>query len=443
MKVRSVQQLNVTNKNKNLIKTRDKYVLQNLKTQSSIKQTNATKTNQPLLKTTNMSKPISKTVSTVNIATKRLNDFSTADLMTTSLAETSSDTRFHGPNMEKEKSFSSKKYPKSFNSGSNVSEKSVKREGLIAPKITAKREGKSISKNGGGFVRQSEKSEKCIDKISKVKATSQEDKTKYVTSNVTSSLVPKSTIGNVKSSLDLPRGLHGKPRSKTKAKPKKVAVTSSEIYSSEINNDKILPDIPFVVENSDFDLADLIEASLKNIRSPRSIFDYNFSYMQRGDTSRPRHEILDIDRSKQLKFAQSNVVPNYFSGRKARENEILEKLSEKSEPYSETSTESIVKDVKVIPGKSDKLLSKECRKIPMEVSKSLNARKSEEVFSKDRGDLRADFPSKCFSPRKISNVDEKFSITRRPLRTSSLLKAHASSNSESKKSFPTKSTGIK
>lgn len=438
MKDQKVQQLNATNKNKNLIKTRDKCILQDLRAQSSVKRANDAKTKKPLLRTTNASKPISNTVATVNIATKQRSEFSNANLTTTSLSKTSSDTRFRGRNMktEKEKSLPLKKNLRSFNSGSSASNKNVKKEELTAPRITTRRNIRSVSKHGEGFIRQSEKPEKYIDKSNKIKTTSQEDATKYVASRT--SLVPKSTAGNAKSSSDLARGLHGKSRSKMKIKPKKAAVTSSEIF----NDDKALSDNPFTVRNNNFDLADLIEASLKNIRSPRNIFDYDFSYMQRtGDSSRVRHELLEVNSSKQPKFARSNVVPNYFPDRMVRGSEILEKLSEKSEPYSETSTESIVKDVKVSE-KSDKLLSKKGMKIPMELRESLNVGESEEIFFKDRQDSRVNFPSKCFSPRTISNIDEKLSITGGPLRTFSLLKAHASSSLGSKKGFSAKSTEI-
>ncbi|XP_032690942.1 uncharacterized protein LOC116853808 [Odontomachus brunneus] len=421
---------------KNLIKTRDKSILQNLRTQSLIKHVNDAKTKKPLLRTTNASKPISNTVSTVNIATKLRSEFSNANLTTTSFSKTSPDTRFRGLNTktEKEKSLLLKKNLRSFNSESSLSEKSVKNEKLIASRITTKGNTRSVSKHGEGFTRKSEKPEKYIDKNNKIKITSQEDATQYIASRT--SLVPKSTVGNIKSSSGLARGLHGKPRSKMKVKPKKAAVTSSEIF----NNDKVLSDNPFVVRDNNFDLADLIEASLKNIRSPRSIFDYDFSYMQRtGDSSRGRHELLDVDNSKQSKFVRSNVVPNYFPGRMVRGSEFLEKLSEKSESYSETSTESIVKDVKVSE-KNHKFLSKKCTKIPMELRKFLNVGGSEEIFSKDR--QQASFQTKCFSPRKICNIDEKLSITRGPLRTSSLLKSHASNSLESKKGLPVKSIEI-
>ncbi|RLU26009.1 hypothetical protein DMN91_002172 [Ooceraea biroi] len=128
------------------------------------------------------------------------------------------------------------------------------------------------------------------------------------------------------------------------------ATTKSEIF----NTDKELSDNPFVVRDSDLDLADLIEASLKNIRSPRSIFDYDFSCMQQSDARRndlkSRNGIQDIDRVKLLKPMRSSVITNYLSDKMTRTNEILEKLSEKSEPFSGTSCESLVNDKKVLSG---------------------------------------------------------------------------------------------
>lgn len=443
---RRVQQFNATNKNEiHMIKTRDKCInFQNLRSQSSIKHANDAQTNKPSLRITNMSKSISKTVSTVNIATRQRSEFSDADLTTTSLSKTSSDIQFRGSKAktEKEKSLPLKKSLRNLKSGSNVNEKSVKKEDLVVPRITTKRETKCISKHNEGFDKRSEKPKKYIDKSNKIKTVSQEDKTKYVSSRT--SLLSKSTTGNVKSSSDLARGLQDKPRLKTK--PKKVAVTSSEI----LNNDKTLSDDPFIVGDSNIDLADLIETSLKNIRSPPSIFNYDFSYLQRtnvtGGGSKVGHDLLDVDRSKQNLNLKSvrNVVPNYFPSKMTRgirsNAGILEKLSEKSESYSETSTDSIVKDVKVVPENSDEFLPKKCTEARMELGKSLSVKKNDLMFSKDRGDPRASFPNKCFSPSKISNVDKKFTI-RESLRNSSL-KAHTSSCLENKKGFPTKSNDV-
>ncbi|XP_014470870.1 PREDICTED: uncharacterized protein LOC106742453 [Dinoponera quadriceps] len=407
----------------------------NFGTLLSTKHANDAKTIKPSLRTTNTLKPISKTVSTVNIVMKQRSEFPDADLTTTSLSKTSSDTRFRGPNMktEKEKSFPPRKNSKNLNSGFNVNAKSVKREDIVARKITVKGETRRVFKYDEGFDKESEKPEKYVDKSNKVKATSQEGKTKYVTSRASS--VSKNIVGNARSSSDLVRGLQCMPRSKTKAEPKKTAVTSYEIF----NNDAAFSNNPVVARDNSFDLADLIEASLKNIRSPRSIFNYDFSCMQRtdvtGDAPKVRHELLDLDKSKQLKSVRSNVLPNYFPGRMAQGSGILEKLSEKSESHSETSTESIVKDARIIPEKSNELLSKKCAKSRVELVKSLNERKSEPMFCKDRGDPRANFRSKYFNPKKISDVDEKFPFVKRSLRTSSLLKAHASNSSKSENSY--------
>ncbi|XP_025154795.1 uncharacterized protein LOC105191610 [Harpegnathos saltator] len=417
--------------------TRDQ---KNLRAQSSIKRASDAKTNKPSLRTSNAPKPTSKMVSAVNIATKERSEFSNADL-TTSLSRTSSDTRFRDPKTKKEKSFSLKKNPRSSNSLSNVNENVKKKEDHILSRLTTKQETKRPSKHDEEFDRRSKEPEKYIDKINRVKTTSQKNKTKYVASRP--SPVSKSAMKSIKSSSDLAEGFNGKSRSKTKAKPKKVAVTSSEIF----NNNDAHSDSPFVVRDDDFDLADLIEASLKKIRSPRSIFDYDFSCTPQTDAtdgaSRIKHEILNIDRSRQQqKSIRSNVMSNYFPGKMFQRSGTLEKLSEKSEPYSETSTESIVKDTKVSPEEKDELLSRKHTKTQVEPRKCLNVRKSDPMFFKDREDLRGKFRSKYFSPRKINNIDEKLSVTREPLRTSNLLKVHTPSSLECKKGFLAKSAEI-
>lgn len=399
---RKAQQLSATNKNEiRSIKPCDKYIFQNPHT--SIKHTSDAKTNKSSLGITNASKPISKSVSTV--ATKQRAAFSSEKLTTTSLPKTSSATQFRGTNAKTEKSLLLRKSLRDLNSEFKANEK---RENLIAPE-TARREVRSVSKRGEGFDRRSQE---YTDKSNKVKAASQKDEMNHAASGT--SLVSKSIVRNVKSYSDFAQGSHGKPRSKAKAKK----AAGPEIFHS----DGARFDDPFV---GDFQLADLIEASLKNIRSPRNIFDYDFSYMRRTDGAcGVKHELLDVDRSKPLKYVRDNVASNYFPG-------ILEKLSEKSESYSEASTESVVKDVKVVSQKSDELLSKTRTDVRTKLAKSLNARKSDSTFLKDREDSRASLPTKRFSHRKI--VDEKLSIAGEPMKTSSRLKAHAAQFGEQKR----------
>lgn len=400
------------------------------------------KVNKPSLKSTgSASVPASKTISTVNVAAKERSEFSNMDLVTTSLSRTSFDTRFHGANVENEKSVAQKKNS-NFKLGMN--EKSVKKESSTASKTPSSREVKSAFKYPGKVIDHQNKSEKSANKIN-INAKSQE-KTESVVPKISS--LSKNVVENVKSSSNIAQSSHGRIRSKTKAKPKKPATTKSEIF----NTDKELSDSSFVVRDGDLDLADLIEASLKNIRSPRSIFNHNFSCVQQSDARKnpmkSRNEIQDIDRLKQLKPMRSSIVTNYLSDRMARGNEILEKLSEKSEPFSGTSCESLVNDKKALSGGDNGSLSwsEKYMKARAELEKSLDWRsgtiRSDPVASENQWDSSstASLRNKLQSPGKIESGNDKPLIARGsiPLKTS--LKMYGLKGSENRKDVPARSS---
>lgn len=200
-----------------------------------------------------------------------------------------SDTRVYGLNMntEKTKSLLKKRSVKNANSELNKNEKNIKKEVLIEPEIISKRKTKIVSKYSRGCDKRHNKSAEYnkannLIKIGSIKIdpTLQESKIKSATSRT--SLVSKSIAGNVKFASSLAERSHSKTRSKTNVKSKKVNITKPKTF----NTDKMLSYNPPLIRNDNFDLADLIEASLKNIRSPRSIFDYDFSCMQQTATTR-------------------------------------------------------------------------------------------------------------------------------------------------------------
>ena len=86
------------------------------------------------------------------------------------------------------------------------------------------------------------------------------------------------------------------------------------------------------IKDDSFDLADLIQASLKNIRSPRSIFDYSFSCIEKtkscaGDTTVSQEVSRKMaDHPRALKSGHVKAT--------------LDRLSEKSEPLTAKSIDS-------------------------------------------------------------------------------------------------------
>ncbi|XP_019885094.2 uncharacterized protein DDB_G0287625-like [Camponotus floridanus] len=411
-----------------------------------VKLINDAKTNQLLgptrthTNTSNASKSISKTTSITNIIPKKRSESSSTNLVTIPLSKTMSDTRFRA-NIRNEKLIPQKKNVGNASFTLNVNEKHVKKE--IASKTIIKREPKNLSKCDELSDKQQNKnkSEKYLNKIdntsnAKSITLSQESKLKSSTSKISSS---KNTVGNAKSSLDLTQNSPNKIRSKIKTKPKKkITATRSEIF----NTDAALPKNSF--ENDNFDLADLIEASLKNIRSPRSIFDYDFSCIQQPDATKKdilkiRNEIQSVNKLNQLNPSRNT---NNFSNKMIRGGEFLEKLSERSESFSEISNESLINDIKFVPDGDNKsiLLAEKYRKAREDLQQSLDWKRNMSVPSEDRWEpySEVNFRNKSLNPKNVDNNGEKYLISRRP-RNSSLLKAYTSSSLESKKNVGTHS----
>lgn len=415
-----------------------------------IKFTNDVKTNKLSLRPAHthtnindVSKSISKTTSTTNIMAKKRSESSSTNLITTPLSKTMSDTRFR-TYTKNEKLIPQKRNMGNASSAFNVNEKDIKKENLIASKTT-KQEAKNLFKCDKVSDKQQNKSEKCFNKIdntSNIKSVTaiQEMKLKSTTSKT---FFSKNTVENAKSSSDLKQNSHNRTRSKTKPK-KKIAATRSEIF----NTDEALPEKPFIVGDGNFDLADLIEASLRNIRSPRSVFDYDFSCIQQSDATKKdalkiRNKIQSIDNLKQLKPPRNSVITNNFSNKMIRGGEILEKLSEKSESYSETSNESLVNDKKFLPeGDNKSLLLSE--KYMKELQQSLDWRRNDSVSSKDRWEpySAVNFQNKSLNPKKVDNSDEKSPISRRPSKTCCLLKAYTLNGLKNRKNISAHSSKI-
>lgn len=360
------------------------------------------------------------------------------DLVTIPLSKTISDARFR-TSTKNEKLLPQTKNIKSTSSTFNMNEKNVKKD-VIMSKLTTKQETESVPKRNEISDRQINrilKSEKHSNKLDNVNTKStKESKLKCKTQTVSKTSIPKNVVENIKSSPVVTPNLCSKTQSKVKNKPKKkVIATRSEIFNPETSSES-----PFIVGNGSFDLADIIEASLKNIRSPRSIFDYDFSSVQQSKRTRDildiKNEIQTIDKLKQLKPTTSSATNSFFN-KMIRGDRILEKLSEKSEFSEVASDESLVNDKKSLPGGDNKFfsLSEKYMKAREELRKSLGWKENDLVSSQDLGDLYSDrdFQNKSFiSPRKVDNNREKSSIPKRTLKTS-FLKSHASNGSENKK----------
>ncbi|XP_018403936.1 PREDICTED: uncharacterized protein LOC108780658 [Cyphomyrmex costatus] len=380
--------------------------------------TNHAKTNKLLIK------PISdapKSISYKTSTTKKCSESSKTELVTTPLSKTISDIQFR-TYTKNEKPFLQNKDIKNTNSTFNINDKNVKTDPITSKTIT-KQAIRSVSKRNeisDKQINQTIKSEKCSNKINTKSTTSVQEK------NIKSSSVPKQNLRN-------------KTQLQTKGKPKKkVIATKSEIF----NNDE-LSENPFIIKDDKIDLADLIEASSKNIQSPRSIFDYDFSCVEQSnrlnrtkDILGIRNEIQNIDKSKQLKSTKSSVITNNFSHKIIRGDGIMEKLWEKSETFSKTSNDSLINDKKLLSGGDDKSfsLSEKYMKAREELQKSLDWNRSDSASSQNRWDPNINFQNKSFiSSTKVDN-NEKIPIPERSLKTS-FLKPYSLSDLEKEIKF--------
>lgn len=324
-------------------------------------------------------KAVSKTVSISNITAKKHSESFSTDLATIPLSEATSDTRFRA-NTKNEKLLPKKRNVKNAVPEFHVNEKDVKKEDVIASKIRTKRETKNISNNkhDESIDKQHDKSEKH--KTNSIRGKLRGSKSKPVVPKTNS--LSKNTTKNIKSSSNLVLNSSSKTRSKTKTKSEKVAATKCEIINTA---EELLSNKSFIVGDGKFDLADLIEASLKNIRSPRSIFDYDFNYTEQSDAtnaSKINNKVFSIDKMQQFKPTRSDFT-NDFSNKMTR-GETLEKLSEKSELFGESeSSESLMHNEKLLSRKDKKtlLLSEKYIRAREELRKSLNWSRSNSTFS--------------------------------------------------------------
>jgi len=367
------------------------------------------------------SKSVLNKSSTVNIMTKKRSESSMTDLVTIPLSKTMSDIQFRTC-IKNKKPFMQKKNINSTSSTLNVDKKNVKKD--FISKTIKQQDAGSVSKHdeiSGKQINQTMKLEKYSNKINNINAKSatstQESKLKSKTQTASKMSISNNIVGNIKSSV-LTQNSHNKSRSKVKSKPKKkVIATKSEILTT----DKMLSKNSFVVGDGKIDLADLIEASLKNIRSPRSIFDYDFSNVQQSNRVKDildiRNEIQNIDKLKQLKPIRSSDITN--NHKIIRDDQILEKLSEKSEPFSEASNESLLNDKELLPGRNRQnktfLFSEKYIKAREEFRKSLDWRPNKPGFSQDSCPDISFQNKSVTSPRKVDDNNEESFILKKSL----------------------------
>ncbi|XP_053994025.1 uncharacterized protein LOC128884578 [Hylaeus volcanicus] len=184
-------------------------------------------------------------------------------------------------------------------------------------------------------------------------------------------------------------------QSKSKAKIKTKKVTQSK--STILNTSTALAADYSSIRDDRPDLADLIEACLKNSRCPRSIFDYNGSCFDKpkscGDGKAPEE------------YRQITEIQRILKSGRVRTS--LDRLSEKSEPSTAKSGESAGRSE--VSGAS--ILSKNTKVSKTKTKKSAESNKNDckVVIPEGEEDIfdRYGVYSKNPSPRTNASVEDK------------------------------------
>ncbi|CAK9805310.1 F-box only protein 36 [Anthophora plagiata] len=271
-----------------------------------------------------------------------------------------SDNRLEEFANEKEKAIPEKK-PLHGKSAQMIGQKNTKasKEQSIVVKNISKRE--IDSKDTGNKVTEVKsnkipyKSKKIDSKSSNMSIKATEEKPNNVKSK-------NSTVSKInKTEKPVSRVVQGdQTKSKTKGKTKKIGQSKSTILNTTTAflNDRS------PIKDDSFDLADLIEASLKNIHSPRSIFDYSFSCIEKSKSCGGDTKLQDIS---------AKMADHPRALKSGHIKASLDRLSEKSEPLTAKSIDSVgnseTSRSSVTP-KCAKMLNAELKKSTIESSRN-------------------------------------------------------------------------
>lgn len=236
-----------------------------------------------------------------------------------------SDNYLNEPTIEKEKVTSEKKTP-ILKSLQTIGQKNIKilRDQSIINKIESNK-------------RETDNKDPISNKTSEIKMNKFQNKAKKIdtkTSNVSIKMMDDKVNNTKPKSTPAPKIKTNEksvtPKLKSKGKTKKIGQSKSTILST--TSDLLIDNS--AIKDDSFDLADLIEASLKSIRSPRSIFDYNFSCIDKPKSCGGDTLAQEISR----KMSDHPRAPKSGHAKAS-----LDRLSEKSEPLTAKSVDSVNK----------------------------------------------------------------------------------------------------
>ncbi|CAL7944755.1 unnamed protein product [Xylocopa violacea] len=305
-------------------------------TKTNLKIENLTKLNlkieNPIKVSNSISKVASKTVFSDNQITKKSAEMPRKKNTQMSISKKLSDNRLNETVIEKEKVVPEKRTPaiKSLQLTGQKNLKSMKDQSMVT-KFDSKREfGNKEAVNNKIADAKANKIQNKVKRVERKASGASVKATEEKLSNMKSRNAATSKMNKIE--RPLPRSMQGdQGKPKGKGKTKKVGQSKSTILRT---NTDLLSDNCGVKDDS-FDLADLIEASLKNIRSPRSIFDYNFSCIDKPKSCDGDAKAQDVARK---------MADHPRALRNDQLKASLDRLSEKSEPLTGKSTSSTKND---------------------------------------------------------------------------------------------------
>ncbi|XP_043493297.1 putative uncharacterized protein DDB_G0293878 [Polistes fuscatus] len=208
------------------------------------------------------------------------------------------------------------------------------------------------------------------------------------------------------------RPIKNKSLSKSnKTKTKKFIENNSTILTTDnksfLNESKIM-------KNENFELAYLIEESLKRIRSPRTVFDYDYSYLEDAKT------LADSTTNNEQTCKTKDTMKDL---KRDLTNKKLDRLSENSDSMTTLSNNSIIENIKF--NESDRSTNK----IPMKESNiSLDSKIVDRNEMLERVSTNFHENSSKTSPKIMDETDTKYRIPKGALNSVDIMKSLRSSN---------------
>ncbi|XP_076629131.1 uncharacterized protein LOC143345652 [Colletes latitarsis] len=346
------------------------------------------------------SRGTTKIVPSVTKASKKLSEDTRKKVTQNPITKKLSDIRLDKSKIENEKIVSEKKVPilRSLQESEKKSTKATKDQSMIVKKNESRREVESKYSFVGKIAEtKSSKGQNSRNKILRADGKINNTSVRTMEEKPSSAKPRSSTLSKaLRSEQSTPSlTLADQSKLKTRGKTKKIGQSKSTILNT---NTALVAQYSSIGGNSP-DLADFIEACMKNNRCSRSIFDYD------GPSCIDKLKSCAGDGKAQED--RPKIAESLSALKSDRVRASLDRLSEKSEPSTAKSLESLNRSD--VSGPSVTLKNKKVPKQKTRKSATSNKNECKFVIPEDKEDIfeRYGIYSKCSSPRMNCNVEEK------------------------------------